>query len=107
MAKRKKYPKLPNGYGSISYLGSGRRNPYCVREPSNQNDEDCNTIKGKVICYTDTWIHGFMALTAWKAGTYTPGMEVEFNLFDDASSKTIERILADRKSHTSELQSRI
>ena len=95
MARRKKYPKLPNGYGNISFLGKGRRNPYCVREPSTENDEDGNPIKGKVICYTDTWMHGFMALTAWKAGTYTPGMEAKFEMTTDTDSATIERILAD------------
>lgn len=95
MARRKKYPRLPNGYGSISFLGKGRRNPYCVREPSTENDEDGNPIKGKVICYTDTWMHGFMALTAWKAGTYTPGMEAEFDLYPETNTAAIERILAD------------
>ena len=41
-------------------------------------------------------MHGFIALTAWKAGTYTPGMEVEYDT--DAyqtSSDAVGRILAD------------
>ena len=36
MAKRKKYPRLPNGYGQIRYLGKGRRNPYGVYPPSEE-----------------------------------------------------------------------
>lgn len=34
--KRKKYPKLPNGYGQIRYLGSNRRNPYGVYPPATE-----------------------------------------------------------------------
>ena len=41
--KRKKYPKLPNGYGQIRYLGSNRRNPYGVYPPAT---EEC---KRKII----------------------------------------------------------
>lgn len=33
MARRKKRMKLPNGFGSIKYLGAGRRNPYAVYPP--------------------------------------------------------------------------
>lgn len=96
MAKRKKYPKLPSGYGSIAFLGKGRRNPYAVRPPVTEFDEDGKPIRPKPICYTDSWMHGFIALTAWKAGTYTPGMEVEYDT--DAyqtSSDAVGRILAD------------
>ena len=93
MTRRKKYPKLPSGYGSIAYLGPGRRNPYCVRPPVTEFDEDGKAIRTKPICYTDTWLHGFTALTAWKAGTYTPGMESDFS--SEASSDIAERIISD------------
>ena len=63
MAKKRKYKKLPNGYGSISYLGKGRRNPYCVRPPVTEFDENGKAIRPSPICYTDTWEHGFIALT--------------------------------------------
>ncbi len=33
MAKRKKRMKLPNNFGSIKYLGKGRRRPYGVYPP--------------------------------------------------------------------------
>ena len=93
--KRKRYPKLPNGYGSISYLGKGRRNPYCVRPPVTEFDENGKPIQGKPICYTDTWIHAFTVLTAWKAGTYQPGMERDFRRENITDSEAIDRILAD------------
>ena len=38
MARRKKYPKLPNGFGSIKYLGKGRSNPYAVYPASKVDD---------------------------------------------------------------------
>ena len=36
MARKKKYPKLPNGYGSIKKLSGKRRNPYGVYSPSTE-----------------------------------------------------------------------
>ena len=39
MPKRKKHPKLPNGYGTIRYLGKGRRNPYSVQPPAYEDPE--------------------------------------------------------------------
>ena len=92
MAKRKKHPRLPSGMGSVAYIGPGRRNAYVVREPSSY-DENGKTIKGKVICYTDSWIHGFSALLSYRAGTYQPGSEIEFDT--TASSNLAERIIAD------------
>ncbi len=64
-----------------------------VRPPVTDFDEDGKAIRPKPICYTDTWLHGFTALTAWKAGTYTPGMESEFK--SEASSDVAERIISD------------
>ena len=35
MPRRKKHSRLPNGYGSIRYLGKNRKNPYAVHPPAN------------------------------------------------------------------------
>ena len=67
MAKRKKYPKLPNGYGSIKYLGKGRRNPYGVYPPCPGFTLDGIPIPQKALCYVDDWMIGFAILTAYKA----------------------------------------
>lgn len=75
MARRKKYQKLPNGYGSIRYLGPGRRNPYGVYPPVKEFDDDGKAVNRKAICYVDSWLKGFAVLTAYHAGNYTPGME--------------------------------
>lgn len=99
MAKRKKHPRLPNGYGSIKYLGKGRRNPYGVYPPAKEiNEETGNPITPPAICYVDDWMKGFMVLTAYKAGTYTSGYELTLNLTGADQSNLEElsrRILAD------------
>lgn len=98
MAKRKRYPKLPNGYGSIKYLGKKRRNAYGVYPPVTDYTDDGVPITPKALCYTDAWIKGFTILTSYKAGTYIPGMELTLNL-DDNSTQNLEslaqKILAD------------
>lgn len=75
MPKRKKYPKLPNDCGSIRYLGKGRRNPYAVHPPTTSFSENGSPITPTPLCYTDSWMKGFTVFTAYKAGTYCPGME--------------------------------
>lgn len=96
MSKRKKYPKLPNGYGSIKYLGKGRRNPYAVHPPTTEFTLDGVPKTPKALCYVDDWMKGFAVLTAYKAGTYVPGMEKELtsDLRPD-DGELIQRILAD------------
>ena len=96
MAKRKKYPKLPNGYGSIKYLGKGRRNAYAVHPPTTEFTPDGIPITPKAICYVDDWMKGFAILTAYKAGTYYKGMEKEIQIdMKDNSSDLVQTLLAD------------
>lgn len=93
--KRKKYPKLPAGFGSIRYLGSGRRNCYAVHPPA-RIDALGNVLRPAAICYTDDWIKGFTVLTAYKAGTYQPGMEKELEtVFTSDADILVQRIIAD------------
>ena len=75
MSKKTKYPKLPNGYGSIRYLGKGRRNAYSVHPPTKAFRENGTPERPAALCYVDAWIKGFTVLTAYKAGTYYPGYE--------------------------------
>lgn len=93
MAKRKKYPKLPNGFGSIRYLGEGRRNPYAVHPPATERTS-YGFKPAKALCYVDSWTRGFLVLNAYKAGTYTPGMEIEVPDSKQADV-LIQRLLAD------------
>lgn len=96
MPKRKKYPKLPNGYGSIRYLGKGRRNPYAVHPPTTEWTLDGVPKTPPALCYVDDWMKGFAVLTAYKAGTYTPGMEKDLpGTLPGKDTDLAQRLLAD------------
>ena len=93
--KRKKHPKLPNGFGSIRYLGKNRHNCYAVHPPA-KIDQLGNVVRSPAICYVDDWIKGFTILTAYKAGTYQPGMERDLSVSPTADTDTlVSRIIAD------------
>lgn len=81
--KKRKYPKLPSGFGSIRKLSGNRRNPYCVQPTSQGLDINGCPIRPKPLCYVDSWYKGFAVLTAYNAGTYTPGMENHINIGSD------------------------
>ena len=98
MAKRKKYPKLPNGFGSIKYLGRNRRNPYGVYPPCTEFTLDGIPVTKKALCYVDDWMKGFAVLTAYQAGTYTEGMENTLDMHNGTAAERnalSQRILAD------------
>lgn len=95
MAKRKKHPRMPNGYGTIRFLGSGRRNPYAVHPPVTEFTLDGVPITPKALCYVDDWYKGFAVLTAYKAGTYYTGYELTLDKGIVTDSKLAEKILAD------------
>lgn len=96
---KKKYPRLPNGFGSIRNLGKGRRHPYAVHPPATETDSKGNYIHKKALCYVDDWYVAFAVLNAYRAGTYKPGDEFDFArkkttdaaVYDDL----VRRILAD------------
>lgn len=92
--KRKKYPKLPNGYGSIKYLGSGRRNPYAVHPPTKEFTLDGVPKTPPAICYVDSWLKGFTVLTWYKNGEYYPGRETELPSESSDLSDQIQDILS-------------
>ena len=95
MPRRKKYPKLPNGYGSIKKLSGKRRNPYGVYPPAGEMIAPGQYAPVKAICYVDEYMKGFAVLTAWHAGTYYPGFEQTLNDLDQNTSDTFGSILAD------------
>ena len=92
MPTRSKHPRLPNGYGSIRYLGKKRKNPYAVHPPA-----DIDGNRPQALCYVDTWMKGFIVLTAYKAGTYAPGMEATLLLPDETKQldDLTRKLLAD------------
>lgn len=99
MAKRKKYPKLPNGFGSIKYLSGNRRNHYAVHPPVTEFKLNGSPKTPKAICYVDDWMIGFAVLTAFHAGKYYPGYERTLeNDANPAGSDLLRVILADYNS---------
>lgn len=70
MAKQKKHPKLPNGFGSIKKLSGNRSNPYGVYPPTTEFTPDGIPVAQKAICYVPDWYTGFYALMCWRNGTF-------------------------------------
>ena len=75
MPRRRKHPNLPNGFGTIRYLGEKRRNPYAVHPPTKEFNLNGTPVRPPALCYVDDWYKGFAVLTAYKAGSYYPGYE--------------------------------
>lgn len=103
MPKRKKYPRLPNGYGNIRFIGKNRTNPYAVHPPAEDTDDKGNYLRPKALCYVDDWYVGFAVLNAWHAGTYKPGDELKFKQYrtldDDGLDMFCRRLLTDFTAH--------
>ena len=99
MPRRKKYPKLPNGYGQIRYLGKGRRNPYGVYPPATEEYDSGRKKTPPALCYVSDRIVGLAVLTSYKAGTYKPGDEIliekEFRGESTSSSKLLDDLVTD------------
>lgn len=62
---RKKRLKMPNGYGSIKFLGKNRRNPYGVYPPA-ERDENGKLFTPKAIGYAETWEDAYELLTVYN-----------------------------------------
>lgn len=77
MKRKKKYPRLPNGYGQIRFIGKSRINPYAVHPPSTQRDDLGRYIRPPALCYVPDWYTGFGVLSAYRAGEYEPGLELK------------------------------
>lgn len=96
---RKKYPKLPAGFGSIKRLSGNRRKPFAVYPTYRGLDLNGYPIMPPALCYVDSWLKGFAVLTAYNAGTYTPGMEAEIEVAGSSEISTmndaVKRLLAD------------
>nr|DAJ20266.1 MAG TPA: Integrase [Siphoviridae sp. ctuK76] len=91
--KRKSYPRLPNGFGSIRYLGKGRKNPYAVLAPSTSTYKNGESAYDKPIAYVDTWNKGFSVLVMYHAGTYDRGNDIPEVLPDTANKSMVDEIV--------------
>lgn len=85
--RKKKHPHLPNGFGAIRYLGPNRANCYAVHPPA-RADADGHMIRPPALCYVQSWYAGMAVLTAYKAGTYKPGLEYDIQTAVDQSDES-------------------
>ena len=94
-----KYPKLPAGFGCIKHLSGNRRKPYAVYPSYKGLDINGCPIMPPALCYVDSWLKGFAVLTAYNAGTYTPGMESSINVSGtpevSSMNDAVKRLLTD------------
>lgn len=98
MPKRKKHPRLPNSFGSIRYLGPNRTNSYAVHPPCKEFNYAGDYVRPKALCYVNDWYVGFAVLTAYHAGTYKPGDELDFSQYKSqgAANPGSLQLLCDR-----------
>lgn len=94
-AKKRKHPKLPNGFGSIKYLGANRSNPYAVHPPTTEFAPNGSPITPKAICYAPDWYTGFYALLAWQKGEFNENIIEEIKINSEQSEfDVVSKILA-------------
>lgn len=72
MPRHKKRTRLPNGYGSICFLGKGRRRPYAVYPCANKRTEDGRTIRPQAIGYAETYNDAMELLVMHNRGLELP-----------------------------------
>lgn len=108
---RKRRMKLPNGYGSIKYLGKNRRNPYGVYPPVTEWSKN-GPISPKAIGYKETWEDAYALLTTYNlekegkikttSGTFIDRSPTFAEVFEDFYKEKYET----NKSKEYSLQSR-
>ena len=64
--------RLPSGFGTIRYLGEGRKNAYAVHPPARGAQ---TSGRPKALCYVPDRETGMKVLALYHAGLYKPGME--------------------------------
>lgn len=61
--------RLPNGFGSVVYLGSGRRHPYAAKTATKSYDLN-GYPRREVIGYFETWDDAYQALVEYNKSPY-------------------------------------
>lgn len=114
MARRKKHPKLPNGFGSIKYLGKGRYKPYGVYPPVTEYTEN-GSITPQAIAYVETWDEGYEILATRKlenegkikvqTGVYINRTPTFKEVYEDFYKEKYRNELRENKKKTSSMYS--
>ncbi len=67
---RKRYRKLPNGFGSIKHLSGSRRKPYAAYPPVKEFRLNGTPELAKAIGYYETWHEAYSALSEYNKDPY-------------------------------------
>lgn len=70
--QKKKYKKLPNGYGSIKKLSGNRRRPYAAFPPCPGFKDNGSPISVRAIGYFETWHLAYQALQEYLRDPHDP-----------------------------------
>lgn len=95
MGKRKKYPKLPNGFGTIKTLSGNRTNSLGVYPPVTEFDLNGSPKSPAALAYVNDWFKGFGVLTAYHSGTFEPGQEIPDYLECDNKDELLKHIITE------------
>ena len=66
--------RLPSGFGSVRYLGKGRKNAYAVHPPVKMIPGE-KAIRPPALCYVPDRNLGFKVLSLYHAGLFEGGLE--------------------------------
>ena len=69
-AKRRKYKKLPNGFGSIKKLSGNRSRPFAAYPPTKEFNLNGSPVTQPAIGYYEDWHKAFDALREYSANPY-------------------------------------
>lgn len=92
MNKKRKYPRLKNGFGSIRKLTGNRQRPYVVLAPSTSRDENGHTLYEKPLAYCENWETAFSVLLEFHAGKFRKD-EPNDNLLKDVENKELTSVV--------------
>ena len=82
--------RLPSGFGSVRYLGKGRRNPYAVHPPeSSAKTLQSQSRRPPALCYVCSRETGIKIFMIYHAGLYAPGVESDPDLLNRLYKKAI------------------
>lgn len=105
MPRHKRRTRLPNRYGSICYLGKGRRRPYAAYPPVTAYTEDGRVIRPKALGYTETYNEAMELLVMYHKGFVLPDRQL-IPKSGPTFAEVYERYYADKYTNSAKQLSR-
>lgn len=103
-ARKPRYKKLPNGFGSIKKLTGNRRKPFAAFPPCTEFSLTGSPILGKAIGYFETYNEAYQALTEYNKSPFdTDNVRITFKEVFETYQKSKEYSLLKDRSVNSKL----